>query len=410
MKLTKSLAMTLAVLAMGATANATETIYINGSTAFRVAALQGISAVLGGATPTAQSNATFNSSNAVNWMGVTYNGHTINVKVSFYGAAGGVQTVDQGIKWPFLADNATNATAQAATFIPPVYSNTNPNAAPYTDFQVPVAAFADSYQSTTPYNASTLNDAPVGIVPFQWVASYGAPAGLSLNNHLVNSIFSLGSASLATATGNYTADNAKFLWALGRDADSGTRLIALSESGYGATTAVAQYMPTLGTTSITGHALTAAATINNTPHGTGDGGFASGGNLAKAMRYETFNEITGYYVTYLGKSDATTALSSGTVGAGNAVAVAWNGAQYYAGGGTFNDAAITSGQYTFWSTEHIVTQTLTPGTQAVAFIPALVTAIAGTTATTGTVSYSGINLLAMTVSRSSDGGYVTQNY
>jgi len=415
MKPTKSLFLTLALLAMGASANATtETIYITGSTAFRAATIEGIRTVLGGGTassapaPTAQSNATLDSANAINWIGVTYNSHTVNIKVSFYGSVGGVQSVDQGIKWPFFADSVTGT--NTTTFVPPVYSNTNPNSSIYTDFQVPTAALSDTYQSTTPYNATSLNDTPVGIVPFQWVASYGAPTGLSLNNHLVNSIFSGGSASLATATGNYSADHGTFLFAAGRDADSGTRAVALAEAGYGASTPVAQYTPVTSGTAVTGHAYSAAATINNTLHGVGDGGFNSGGNLAKALRYST-SAIGGYYVTYLGKSDASTALTSAGAGngAGNAVPVAWNGASYFSSG-SFTDAAITSGQYTFWSTEHILTQTLGGSTQAAVFIPALATAIAGTSAGTGTVSYSGINLLAMTVSRTGDGGYVLQNY
>jgi len=413
MKPTKSLFLTLALLATGVTANATETIYINGSTAFRGATIEGIRTVLGGGTagsapaPTAQSNATLDSSNAINWINVVYpygTSNHVNIKVSFYGSVGGVQSVDQGIKWPFFADSVTGV--NTTTFVPPAYSNVNPNSSIYTDFQIPTFALSDTYQSTTPYNATTLNDTPVGIVPFQWVASYGAPTGLSLNNHLVNSIFTLGSASLATATGNYSADHAKFLFATGRDADSGTRAVALSESGYGAGTVVSQYIPTLGTTSITGQALSASTRINGTVHLAGDGGQASGGNLAKSLRYETFAEIAGYYVTYLGKSDANTALTSAGAGngAGNAVPVAWNGASYFSSG-SFNDAAITSGQYTFWSTEHILNQTPGSGTSASTFIPALASAIEG-----GTDTVSGIGIPSMTVSRGSDGGYVTQNY
>ena len=292
MKITKSLVATMALLAMGATANATETIYITGSTAFRAATLNAVKSLLNNANPTAQSNAAFTSSTAVNWMGVTYNGHTINVKISLYGSVGGVQTVSESIAWPFLIDSATSAQAQGEAFVAGSTTMTY-----YHDFQVPTIAMSDTLQSSTPFNTTALNDGVVGVVPFQWVASYGAstslnnvPTGLSMNNHLVNAIFSGGSAPLAQITGN-SGDAAKSLFAIGRDADSGTRLIAMAEAGYGATSTVAQFKPVTDTTAVLSHDYYPGATINGIAYDPGNTGYNSGGTLAGMMRYETLTHL-----------------------------------------------------------------------------------------------------------------------
>ncbi len=398
MKITKSLIVTMALLCVGA--NATETIYITGSTAFRAGALNAIKNLLGGVAPTAQSNATFTSANGCNWIGVTYNGHTINVKTSFYGSTGGIQTVSESVAWPFLIDSATSAQAQGETFVPGSTSMTY-----FHDIQVPNIAMGDSYQSTTPFTTTTLNDITVGIVPFQFVASYGAPTGQSMNNHLFNAIFSGGSCTLTQMTGN-SADLAKSLFALGRDADSGTRTITLCETGYGASTAVAQYKPVVSGTSIMSHAFYPSNTINGIFYDVGNTGYPSGGTVAGLVRNESLTHLNGYYVTYLGKSDANTALN-GSGGAGNAVPLAWNGVNYYTGGGVFNDAAITSGQYTFWSYEHVLYPNQVVGSQAEVFAPALGAAIKGTSAGTGTIGTAGISLYSMAVVRSGDGTYVT---
>ena len=98
MKMTPSIAAILAFLTLGSVSHATETIYITGSTAFRKSAILGIQALLGTSpagnnTPTCQSNATLTSANAINWMGKTYNGHTVNIQVSFFGAVGGLSLI-----------------------------------------------------------------------------------------------------------------------------------------------------------------------------------------------------------------------------------------------------------------------------------------------------------------------------
>ena len=410
----------LALLTLGSVSHATETIYITGSTAFRKSAILGIQALLGTSpagnnTPTAQSNATLTSANAINWMGKTYNGHTVNIQVSFFGAVGGIQTVSNSIAWPFLKPGLTGTQS---------LDPTNP-ADPNGDLQVPQIAFGDSWQSATPFTTNMLaNDIIVGVVPFQWVASYGTPTGLSFSPQIANALFTAGNTPLALLTGSTTdrttlmantniggvvSHNAKpaQLFAIGRDADSGTRVIAFAESGIGVNTTVTQYKPTTSGTAIASHVYYPAATINGIDYDMGNTGYNSGGTLAGLMRYSTSATIGGYYVTYLGKSDATTALSTGATGVGNAVALNWNGVAYW-NGTSFNDTAITEGQYTFWGYEHVMFGSLT--NDAAVFAPALAAAIKGTSVSDGTASQAGISIYAMKVTRPGDGAQIAPAY
>ena len=389
---------------MGATANATQTIYINGSTAFRAAANTAIQAVLGAThTPTATSNSDITKANVINWIGVPFNSTTINVKVCFYGSLSGTQSVSENYAWPFAADGATTANL-STTFVPPVTPNVNPNSTVYTDFQVPTIAFSDTYQSSTPFHTSSLTDDVVGIVPFQWVASYGCPTGLSLNTQLVNAIFTNGSTPLSTVAGASTSST-KTLFATGRDPDSGTRLTALAEAGIGVGTSLAQYqmLTKNGSNQVLTQDFWQAATINGIDYSAGNTGYASGGTLAGIMQLDLYTNFNGYYVTYLGRSDAKTAL--GTGGAGPAVLVAWNGLNYFTSATTWNDSLIINGQYTFFGLEHVLTHTLTG--QAPTFKSQLLSTLVGTRAAHGDVSAVGISLFDMLVTRTADGGYIT---
>src|SRR5262249_40280534 len=140
------------------------------------------------------------------------------------------------------------------------------------------------------------------------------------------------------------------VYAIGRDADSGTRLTAFAETGIGVFSGVTQWQPTnasghvidrtgAGAGPVVGQQLWPAQTINNIFYDVGQGGYASGGDLAQAMKTSQTN-ITLRYVTYLGISDATSAISGG------ASEITYNGV-------TYSDAAVQEGQYTFWGYEHL---------------------------------------------------------
>jgi len=410
MKMNKSLAATMAVLALSSVSHA-ETIYITGSTAYRAATIAAIQAMLGATngnnTPTAQSNSTLAKASAVNWINKTYNGHSVNIKVSFYGSVGGVQTVSNAIEWPFLKDSASGT----VTFDPTVSANVTSLGV----MAVPQIALSDTYQSSTPFTDNLLaNDAIVGICPFRWIASPGLASGLSFTPQLAQAVFSGGNAPLAMLTGltadrttttsvsilGSTSTKPKQLFALGRDADSGTRLTAFAEAGIGVSATVIQYKATLSGTSVASHGAYPGATLNGIVYDDGNMGYNSGGTVATVMRATT-SAIGGYYVTYLSKSDAATAIAAADSTGSAATALNWNGVAY-------TDTAVTEGQYTFWGYEHVLYGTLSG--DAGVFAPALATAIKGTNSSTGTASASGINFYAMNATRPGDGAGVTPGY
>jgi hypothetical protein len=226
---------------------------------------------------------------------------------------------------------------------------------------------------------------------------------------LAQALWKNGSLPLALFTGN-TGDENTHVFAIGRDADSGTRLTAFAESGVGVFTEVYQFVPTNAngmitsgnTAAMTGQQYYPLEVINGITYVAGNGGYSSGGNLAFAMRQNnTLSAIGGYYVTYLGLSDTATAL------AGNASVMSYNGV-------TYSQQAVQEGQYTFWGYEHLDYRTdlgnagtANPNANVKVVADQIANQIKGTAAT---ALISGLPLGGMKVSRPTDGGLVSNNY
>jgi hypothetical protein len=356
MKLLKYLAAGLLAVSFAASANAATTIYITGSTAFRGATVNAISALLAGTGTivTASDNASLTSANAVTWTGGKVGGVDVIIKASWSGSAAGIQTV------------AGNTTAALTVRFLPIgatgSANPDPrNPANAAEVARPDIAMADNLQSSTLFNGTFLSktylhltDNTVGVIPFRFVASTGFPASKSISPNLAQYLFSSGAVPLALFTGA-NADENVVVYATGRDPDSGTRIVTLAESGIGVFSGVQQYQPTIsGTTGhITALNLYPATTINGVSVATGNGGESSGGTLrgllnhvldASAYDPNSFGYTGGYLLTYLGVSDAATTISAGT---NPAVPLLWNGVD-------FSVNAVIEGQYTFWGYEHIL--------------------------------------------------------
>jgi hypothetical protein len=316
--------------ALALAAQAQTVVHITGSTAFRSAAHNAIKNILGanvtygftGTSFTGASQAIFTG-----WVG----GQPVVIKTSWSGSTGGYQTVAQAIPVKFLPD----ATPQSA--------GGSANAPAGTVLAVPDVGFGDTLQAATPFNSPVLTTIPVGVIPFKWVASNGAPAGLTnLTPSLAQALFGAGKLALSLFTGN-AADEPTFIFATGRDPDSGTRTSAFGESGVGVFSPVVQMEPVISGAAVTDQHPWPVTTVNGITFELGNGGFSSGGTLATAMT-KTTAAIGGFYVTYLGLSDATNAI------AGGAKELTWNGVPY-------SDAAVKNGRYTFWSFERITFQT-----------------------------------------------------
>ena len=284
-----------------------------------------------------------------------------------------------------------------------------------------ILASADTTTKTPAHSAI------VGVVPFVFVANSTpdvtdiGTAGLNNGSTSIYPVLSMnpqnftetwssaGSTPLSFFTG-LPADSA-IVYPLGRDVDSGTRGTALAETGYpltagsGIITAgLTQYYPygdvsdlnnnnnntnpsayttTAGVLAVDasythsstnginptnfGFAPVPVESIDGYNMGYGDGGYYSGGNLAIAIATAFDSSVTqSVEMTYLGVSDASTALTAATskVGSNAKAATLMNycgntffPTQNFPATGTITSSALNAnqiytGKYTFWGLEH----------------------------------------------------------
>jgi hypothetical protein len=406
MKSLTVLATGILALYLATSASAQTKIYITGSTAFRSATTTAIDSVLSGTVTKASDNATFTSANAVTWEGGNIGGTAVTIKASWSGAVGGLQTVAGSLPVRFLPDGATG------TANPDPRNTANP-----AESATPDIAMTDNYQAATVFNGTfqgvtyqSLTDSIVGVVSFRWVASNGFPANQTMSTQLAQYLFGNGSIPLALYTGDNATDATRIVFATGRDPDSGTRVTAFAESGIGVFSIVKQYKPTLNATDNTvvdSQQLYPVQTINGvSTQFAGNSGESSGGTLRAFMNKTlaagaynpggTGTATAGFYVTYLGASDANTVLTAATK---PAVALKWHGVD-------FSTTAIQEGQYTFWGYEHLMFRNGTAGVK-LTFATNLKNQILGTSAATLAPN---VKFSDMKVSRAADGGLVVADY
>jgi hypothetical protein len=258
----------------------------------------------------------------------------------------------------------------------------------------PDATMSDSFQSSTPYGTPALveeNPAGngIGVVDFNWVkgtqhasipsASYNAFTNITTLQ--AQDILANGFLPLSLFTGN-SADAGYDVLLVGRNNDSGTRLDAEAETGYGFGGVEAQFQPNTSSGNITGTTFV------------GDNGFSSGGSVAASLNRpvsgaDDANGVPYVFVGYLGKSDTATATSGSTPG----VALTYNGE----GNSNTN---IQNGAYTFWSYEHLYYRSGFSGVKKNA-----IDLISNQARVTDGIQ-SGTLLSTMNVSRSIEGGLV----
>ena len=150
---------------------------------------------------------------------------------------------------------------------------------------------------------------------------------------------------------------------------------------------VVQWQPSVGSGVVTGHARFPATTINGIPVPLGNGGYKSGSDLVTTMQATTA-ALTGYYVSYMGTSDAASAIGGG------AKALTYNGVSYSLDN-------VKNGLYTFWGYEHLMYKSTLTGVQKT---------VADTLANQIDTVDAPIKRSDMRVSRLADGGLVTQKF
>jgi hypothetical protein len=350
MKISKTLLGAIALLGMTGIASAQTKIYLTGATSFRAIINNQIDTLLGypgnSSVTKASDNATFTSANAITWTGGTIGGTPVTIKVSYSGAAAGIQEVAGAPNFPvnFLPDGATGT------------SNTTPttSGAPH-ESAVPDIVTSIVYQGTTPFNGTfqgvtyaKLVDNVVAVSAFTFAGSKGFPTGQSVTPQIAQTLFPAGVVPLSEFTGNDGDLNTGVI-ATGRNADGGTRLNVMAETNVGVNTTLSQYKPTISSGTVTGLALYPASTINGISYTQGDGGESSDSTLrtflpnvvSPAAAQQVDPTLTGgYLVTYIGVSDFNAVSGSG------AVALNYNGVPE-------SQTGIIEGSYTLWGYAHI---------------------------------------------------------
>ena len=332
-------------LALSVSASAQTVLRLTGSSAFRSATHNAIRNIMAPGHTFAYTGSSLGSAGQAIFTG-SVGGSPVVVKTSWSGSVGGVQTVAGSLNVNFLPNTVTQTTGGSS------------GTASGTEAAVPDVAMTDNYQSSTPFNPpayANLIDTVVGVVPFKWVVSHGAPASVTnITTQQAQALYGAGELPLAFFSGS-TADQGSRLFALGRDPDSGTRVIAFAESGIGVFNGVLQYQPVVASNNIASHIPWPQTTVNGIVFTQGNGGYSSGGTIVGIMRNTTVG-LGGSYITYLGLSDANSAVSATGTGAGPARELTWNGVPY-------SLSNVKEGLYTFWGYEHLMYRGTLAGTQ-----------------------------------------------
>lgn len=428
MKTAKILTAGLLAFAGASFAPAQTTIRITGSTAYRKAVHAAIVNILTSPKVTYTNGASGTdgglggASRAV--FAGTFGGQPVVFETCWAGSVGGVHAVagslysttsapvsdpnDANAKQAWVSP--TNTTSNGVTTVNGSYAFTGAvyNATPtYENAAKPDVSMSDSFQVSTLYTSPNLTDTKVGVVPFVWCkgASADIPSGsynalTNITPLMARALLGNGFLPMSMVTGT-ASDSAYDVIVSGRDNDSGTRLGAFAESGYGIFLNPVHFQLNSSDSS---H-------ITSITYFAGTGGYSSGGNLANALKLpvitgardnetSTSSPVNGSTalpyvpVSYLGTSDAATV----TGALGSSSQLMYNGVAY-------SPAAVQEGQYTFWTYEHLLYNGSTIGTTGTPSVKSLADALAAQIKNTDAVA-TGILLSTMHVSRVIEGGTV----
>jgi|GEM_PF-5409809 hypothetical protein len=314
--------------------------YDNGSSAVSVA---------NNVTPGGLTSAEIGSTNVI-WKGklAAFPGESITIYANWAGSVGGIRSIADpsfGSNPFFLVDGGSYGS----------YSSS------------PVdLAMSDCDQASTPYDPSqnssmnALSQTYVSVLEFVWAKGNGSPASLSnVGTWSLQALLNIGNIPMSQITGVPT-DVTNMVYVTGRNDDSGTRILALGDSAYGAESAVVQYSNPQGSTY--GYAAFGPGVNFD-----GDG-YPSGGNVATALtttRPASYVFVDGsnphnqqsYLVGYIAVTDALNVPGLSAVAGSNTLATVTSAkvptSQWLTYNGvTWSEPAITEGAYTYFGYEH----------------------------------------------------------
>jgi hypothetical protein len=407
----------LAVASLAASAaSAATTIRITGSTAYRAAVVtavehlmsSGYHAAIKSSAPLYTAGDEMSATESVFVGNINGANNPVTIQCAWAGSVGGVKTIVQDIKLTNWMSSSNVTSDTVALVSAPAY-----DAKALADITM-----SDTKQSSTPFPTPQLSGFQVGVVPFIWLKSNGAPSSLTNITALLGRAVLSGGARLSQFTGVST--DTAMVYAVGRDQDSGTRVAALADSGYGSLTNPVQFRLN-GSGSVTTAETYPANTVLGTTYPIATSGYSGGGNVVSALNltgsisapvYDTTISTVGdpdaliadgaYYVGYVGTSDAkkltghTQNSSTGIfTSTGDLQVLSYNGVPY-------SYENVREGRYSFWTYEWALYKSLTPDQLTV--YTALKNQIHDTDATA-----SGILISTMHVSRTIEGGVITHN-
>lgn len=404
MKIKISLLAGLAALGFASTASAQTVINITGATAFRAGAHNAILAILsdGGTFPVKYC-----------WIGSAgTNGFLNSNKIIAEGRIGGQDYIirtNQNGSTQGIASVATQTTPPSAyldvtlTAADRIVGGQNlaSDAGKTVAGVIGRFAFSDVDQAISNNPTPVLPGAPVGVVPFVFIANVGSPATLTnMTDQLHESQWKNGQLPLSMYTGN-PADT-KLVLNTGRNNGSGTRATILAETQYGPFTQVVQWGGPNDATTVSGSE--GSGTVN-TLNNLFNGGYSSNSwvrqNLARTSTNVTVGGTPGQdivIVSYLTLSDAA-AITTLTGGAGvGARALTYNGMSY-------SEDNVKNGKYTLWGYQQFYASADITAAEQI-FFDAFTAAIPATLDPLVT----GIPIPDMNVTREGgDGGPITPN-
>lgn len=371
MKIKNTLLLAAASFAAASAVNAQTVIDVTGSTAGRSAVHNAIRTVLSNET-FVYNGSSFNGASKVLFKG-DISGTPVIVRTSWSGSAAGVRDVAQNNSSVWFANTSIDTNS---------LNNTNVNLANNTANTVQDTAeiaYSDVFQSSTIYGTPTLTDDKAGIIPFKFYASADAPASVSnITSLQARTLFGAGYIPLAFFSGN-NSDQATYIYATGRDPESGTRITGMAEIGYGVFGAVQHYQPTVLSGAVTNVTLWPAGT-----YAEGNGGYTSGSGVKPVLEANGFANGFGL-ISFTGSSDWSAIAKELT----------YNGVAYSADN-------VKEGKYTFWGYLHQMRHSSLAGTP-LSFYNSLLTAVRAD------VSWL-VKTTDMQVARSSDGGLINPTY
>jgi hypothetical protein len=423
MKINSKTIMALIALGIAVHASAQNVIYVTGSTAFRSICFTAFS------TPgdvfdtnTTVSYASFGSTTSSKGSYMLFsgliNGTATYIDCAWSGSEAGIASVaNVTIQNTDNMGNTIPLAGSPETFLKvdgSITLNNGTNASP-TGSQLQSSsrqadvAMADTSQavSLTPFVTSTStalkNYGTVGIVPFTWAKNYNSSPSTewsSLTNVTLpqlNDELSIGYQKTALFTGIASQTN-QYVYLVGRNKGSGTRANTLASTGYGVTKAVNQFS--------IGEGIEIPATGTLVLDSEANNGYESGGSVATALNIngscqqtDPFFGNSGWYaIGYLGTSDASTL----TLGTGQWLTL---------DGVLESDGAVEEGQYSFWGNEHVFGRSNISGYQDTdaSLIFNGIQAALGTSGSVPTAHSTGINLIYMHASKSSDVAFPAHN-